>query len=86
MLTAEQEAALTEKLGALGYPSHSVQPGIDDIPMLYISGRLICSVEFALQLGEEALSHLVAETLTFWEETVPNTQEQTTPTAEEEGV
>lgn len=59
----EQEQELAEKLKRLGYSSFEVMPGQDGIEMLYMQGKLICSVDYALSLPEEKLKELIDETL-----------------------
>jgi hypothetical protein len=62
-MTTSQEKALKDKLTRLGYPSFEVLPGEDEVLMLYMQGRLICGVDYALSMSDEALKALIDETL-----------------------
>lgn len=60
---AKQEKALTEKLKRLGYADFETKPGEEDVPMLYIEGRHICGVAYAMEMPEDALKALIDETV-----------------------
>lgn len=62
-MTPEQDQVLTDKLKALGYPDFAVQPGEDDIAMLYIDHRLICGTLYALSMPDKQLKALIEETV-----------------------
>lgn len=57
------EQELLEKLTRLGYPEHTIQPGEENVPLLFIQDRLICSITYALLLSDEDLQALIKETL-----------------------
>ncbi len=57
------DETLKEKLSRLGYSNFEELPGEEDIPMLYIDDRLICGVEHALSLPDDALKALIDETV-----------------------
>lgn len=60
---AKQDKALTEKLKRLSYTDFETKPGEEDVPMLYVQGRHICGVDYALEMPDEQLKTLIAETL-----------------------
>jgi hypothetical protein len=67
-MTAKQEKkALTEqlkeKLTRLDYPDFETAPGEENVVMLHIQSRLICSVTHAVALSDEALGGLIDETV-----------------------
>lgn len=62
-MEGEQEQALTEKMGRIGYPDFETKPGEDEIPMLHVQDCLICGVEYALALSDEQLQALIDETV-----------------------
>lgn len=59
----KKQDPLTSKLTRIGYPDATVQPGIDEVLMLHVQGRLISSVDYALSLPDEELKALIAETV-----------------------
>ena len=63
-MTSEQkpEQAVSEKLKQLGYPDFEIMPGQDNIEMLYMQDKLICSVNYALSLSDDDLKALIDET------------------------
>lgn len=54
---------LAEKLMRVGYPVYAVRAGEEDIDMLYIEERFICSVDHALNVDDVELKALVDETV-----------------------
>ena len=75
MTEEQEEQQLKDKLERLGYPAYLIKLGIGDVPMLYISQRLICGVGHALERSDESLAGLIAETLTYWEALMPKPSE-----------
>lgn len=66
MVKAQQQQEpdeLMEKLTRLGVSAYKVLPGIDNLAMLHIQGRLICGVELAAMLSDDELKSLIDETL-----------------------
>jgi hypothetical protein len=53
---------LQEKLERLGYQGE-VLPGEEQIPMLFVDGRFICGLDYALSLSDEQLKALIDETV-----------------------
>lgn len=62
-MTADQEEQLTEKLLGLDFVDFKLQPGEDDITMLYVEEHFICGALHALSLSDEELSDLIKETI-----------------------
>ena len=62
-MAAKKEQILTEKLTRINYPDFEVKAGEEDIPMLFVNGRLICGVLHALSLSDEDLQALIDETV-----------------------
>lgn len=62
-MAAKQKQALTDKLTSIGYPTFEAQPGQEDVLMLYVDGRLIGGVDYALSLSDEQLKALIDETV-----------------------
>jgi hypothetical protein len=60
---AKQDKALADKLKRLGYPDFETHAGEEEILMLYIQKYLICSVSYALEMSDEQLKALIAETV-----------------------
>jgi hypothetical protein len=63
MKLAEANAELKKKLKKLGFTNFEMKPGQEDVLMLHVQGRFICSVEYALDMPSEQLKVLIAETL-----------------------
>lgn len=63
MKLAEVEAELREKLTKLGYPDFEMKPGQEGVVMLHVQDRLICSVEYALDMLSQQLKSLIDETV-----------------------
>lgn len=59
----KQDKALTEKLTRLDYTDFETKLGEEDVPMLYIQGRHICGVDYALEMSDEQLKALIDETV-----------------------
>lgn len=59
----QPELELEEKLKCLDYPDFSIAPGQENILMLYMQDKLICSVNYALSLSDEDLKALIDETI-----------------------
>lgn len=57
------EIELREKLTTIGYPDFEIQPGQEEVLMLHVQGRFICSMEYALSMSSEQLQALIAETV-----------------------
>jgi len=62
------DKALKKKMTDLGYPDFETKPGQEDVLMLYVASRLICSVAYALEMPDEQLKALIDETVKAVEE------------------
>ncbi len=62
-MTPEQEQALQAKLADIGYPAYVVQPGEDDILMLYVQECFVCGALYALSMEDSQLKALIDETV-----------------------
>lgn len=63
MSKKQEQDPLTDKLIRIGYPDATVLPGMDEVLMLHVQGRLISSVDYALSLPDEELKVLIDETV-----------------------
>lgn len=63
MKLAEANAELKKKLKRLDYTDFETKPGQEDVLMLHVQDRFICSVEYALDMPSEQLKALIDETL-----------------------
>jgi hypothetical protein len=68
-MTPEQDqeqskaAVLTEKLARIDIVGFEVLPGEENVEMLYVQGKLICGVDYALSMPDEQLKALISETV-----------------------
>lgn len=68
-MATKQDKALAEKLTRLGYTDGiETKPGQEEVVMLYVQGRLISGVDYALSLSDEALKTLIDETVQVGEQ------------------
>ncbi len=63
MKLTEAETELREKLTKLGYSAFEMKPGQEDVLMLHVQDRFICSVEYALSMPSKQLKALIKETV-----------------------
>lgn len=62
-MTPDQTQALTDKITGWGYPEPKIEPGEDDVLMLYVGERLICGALYALSMPDTQLQALLNETM-----------------------
>lgn len=62
-MTPDQTQALTDKITSWNYPEPKIEPGEDDVLMLYVCERLICGALYALSMPDEQLKALIDETV-----------------------
>ncbi|MGA8765246.1 MAG: hypothetical protein WB562_20430 [Candidatus Sulfotelmatobacter sp.] len=60
--------SLAEKLTRIDVIGFEVLPGEDNVEMLYMQGKLICGVDYALLMGDEQLKALIDETVVAGEQ------------------
>jgi hypothetical protein len=66
-MTPDQTQTLTDKITGWGYPEPKIEPGEDDVFMLYVCERLICGALYALSMPDEQLKALIDETVAVGE-------------------